>query len=48
MSNRITLTRQWPDGDRVTVTITADAAFADSLDEARAVARRAFADDGDD
>lgn len=41
--NRVTLTREWPDGDAVTVTVEADSAYADSLDEARAVALRAWA-----
>lgn len=44
MANTVRMTRRWPDGDSVQVTITADAAYPDALDQARATATRAFAD----
>jgi hypothetical protein len=42
--SRVIITRTWPDGDQVRVTVEADNTYPDALDEARAVARRAFAD----
>lgn len=41
---RVTLSRRWPDGDRIKVSINVDASYPDALDQARAEAKRAFAD----
>jgi hypothetical protein len=41
---RVVIRRTWPDGDRVTVEVEADDSYPDALDQARAVARRGFAD----
>jgi hypothetical protein len=41
---KVTMSREWPDGDIVTVKVTAHDTYPDALDEARAVARRAFID----
>ena len=41
---RITIVRQWPDGDAVKVTVSIDANYPDAVAEARVNARRAFAD----
>lgn len=45
MSNaRITIVRQWPDGDALKVTVSIDANYPDAVAEARATAKRAFAE----
>lgn len=41
---RVTIVRQWSDGDAIKVTVAVDASYPDAVAEARAAARRAFAD----
>lgn len=44
MANKVTITRTWPDGDRVAVVVEAESAYPDALDQARGVAVRGFSE----
>lgn len=41
---RVTIIRGWSDGDVLRVSVAADTGYPDALDEARAIATRAFAE----
>lgn len=41
---KVTVRRTWPTGDAVKISINVDASYPDALDQARAEAKRAFAD----
>lgn len=41
---KVTIARDWPDGDKVSVTVDVDRSYPDALDQARGTAKRAFAD----
>ena len=41
---RVVIRRTWPDGDRISVEVEADDTYPDALDQARAVAKRGFAE----
>lgn len=42
--SRVSILRQWPDGDVLKVTVNVDHSFPDALDEARATLTRLYAD----
>ena len=41
---KVTVSRDWPDGDKITVSVDVDRSYPDALDQARGTAKRAFAD----
>lgn len=41
---KVTVHRQWPDGDTLRITIDVDASYPDSLDEAKLTALKAYSE----